>query len=97
MEVHRVVRTNARTEEVNAVHVPLGEQVRPDRADVQGNNRNLVAKMFLDDVRLEVVRGPAHRCKRLQSLGPAQPVASRQTSINGGKLIRPRKVTPTIT
>src|SRR4051794_30750392 len=97
MEVHRIVRANAGTEEVDAVHVPLGEQVRPHRADVQGNNRDLVAEMPLDDVRLEVVRGPAQRCKRLQSMGPAQPVASRQINMNGGKLIRPRKVTPTTT
>src|SRR5687768_12682063 len=97
MEVHRVVRTNARAEEVDAVHVPFGEQVRPHGADVQRNNRDLVAEMLLDDVRLEVVRGPAQRCKRLQRMGPAQPVASRQTSMNGGKFISPRNSTPMTT
>ena len=61
MELGRVVGLELEADERHSVHEPLREQVGRVRADEQRHERHALPQMLLDDIRLEVVRRPAHR------------------------------------
>ena len=69
VELCRVARLHLVPEEPDPVHEPLREHVRRVRAGEQGHEGDLLAAVLLDDVRLEVVGGPAHRRSLRTSAG----------------------------
>jgi hypothetical protein len=60
MKERWIVRPDVQAEQLDAVDVPLGQHVRAERPQVKRQQGDTPAKVTLDRVRLEVVRGPAH-------------------------------------
>src|SRR5262249_26142036 len=75
VELHRIARSEVQAGEAQPVYEPLGEDVRAPRAKYERGERDRdrsPPELSLQDVRLQVVRNPAHRRSRLARSGRSQ-------------------------
>src|SRR5262249_21774288 len=96
MELRRVVRLQVPRAQVDPVDEPFGHHVRRVGADQQRHERDLEARVPLDRVRLEVVRGPAQR-SFLTSAGKAHATKTRYASATQKERRKSVTVTPITT
>ena len=77
MELRRDVGLELDADQRDAVHEPLRQQVGRIRADEERHEGDALPQVLLDDVRLEVVRGPAHLRAMRTSAGRSTTQMSR--------------------